>query len=267
MIGVLDTAPYVAGALGAGGVGVFAARRRELIRRWTTWAVTAPIVGGAILLGRPGTAVLAGALAVVATFEYGRLTRLPWLDRCVAAAALLALIAATAIVPGRALVIGALGVTAVALVPVLSGDATDGGRRAAHGVLGFVWLSALAGLVVLGNAAMAVIVAVSIADVAAWCAGKAIRSPRLSVLSPAKGWSGVIGGGVAGIGVLALFGALTPAWAFAVVIGGPLGDLFESMLKRGAGVKDAGTWLPGFGGLLDRIDSLLVALAVAVVLS
>ena len=55
--------------------------------------------------------------------------------------------------------------------------------------------------------------------------------------------------------------------AVAVAVGGPAGDLLESMVKRGARVKDAGHWLPGSGGLLDRIDSLLVALAVLLVLS
>jgi phosphatidate cytidylyltransferase len=267
MVTTLETAPVVAGALGVGGVGVWASGRRELIRRWLTWAVTAPLVGGSLYFGAPGAAALAAALAVVATVEYGRLVRLRAADRVAVGLAAGGLPIAAWLVPAQAprLLLGMALVAA--LVPVLSGDATDGARRAAYAVLGVAWLGALSGLVLLGSHAFVLCLAVSVADVGAWCGGRLLGGPRLSPLSPAKRWGGVAGGAVAGLAVLALLGALTPALAMAVVAGAPLGDLLESMLKRGADVKDAGTWLPGFGGLLDRIDSLLVALALAVVLS
>jgi len=267
MLTAVDTAPYVAGALGVSGVGVWLTQRRALITRWCTWAMTAPVVGGALWLGAPGAATLAAAIGVVCAAEYARLARLPRVDAVVLAVAVATLAVAAWVGPGllpRLVVVAAL---AVATVPMLFRDIDEGFRRLAMGVLGLVWLSALTGLVVLGPAALPLFVAVSMADVAAYCGGRLLGGPLLSPLSPAKHWSGVVCAGAVGIGTLALLGALTPALAVAVCLGGPLGDLIESMVKRGAGIKDAGSWLPGFGGLLDRVDSLLVALALALVLT
>jgi phosphatidate cytidylyltransferase len=261
----LDAAPYVAGALGAGGVGVWLSGQRELVRRWTTWVVTAPVVGGALAFGSGGATVLASVLAVVAVREYARLVGcLTAADRVflqVSAVLLpvLAYVAPSAL--GRA----ALLAPAAAAMPALgSGDTERGGRRAAYTAFGTLWIGALAQLVTVGpRHAFALCLAVSVADVAAWAGGRLLGGMRFTPISPSKTLGGLVTSAVAGVGVLVLLGSATPALVVAVAIGGPIGDLLESAFKREAGVKDAGGWLPGFGGLLDRIDSLLVALAIA----
>jgi phosphatidate cytidylyltransferase len=116
-------------------------------------------------------------------------------------------------------------------------------------------------------------------DIAALYIGKSFGKRKLSPLSPNKTWEGsiasVFGSVLFGMGVYYLgvylaprgYTALhiaIPAWQmviFAVVlnIAAQLGDLLESAIKRGAGVKDSGTLLPGHGGILDRIDALLLA--------
>ena len=113
-------------------------------------------------------------------------------------------------------------------------------------------------------------------DILAYFAGRAIGGPKLAPgISPNKTWAG-LAGGVAGAALtsyvvaryagisLALFGwSLAAGAVLAVVAQG--GDLFESWMKRQAGVKDSGTLLPGHGGVLDRLDGLVpVALVVAV---
>lgn len=266
MITTASLAPYLGGALALGGVAVVASRRRELLVRWCAWAVGVPLVTGAFWWGRPGAAAVAIAAGVIAVMEFGGLMRLGRADRVVLAAAVTGVVLTAWWAPGQVFRAVGIGALAVAAVPLLAGDADHGLRRLGTGLLGLAWLSVLAALVPLGASALALFTAVSVADIVAYFAGRRLGGPRLSPLSPAKRWSGTLVGAAAGLGTLAVLSA--PSWpmAVAVAVGGPVGDLLESMVKRGARAKDAGRWLPGSGGLLDRIDSLLVALAVLLVL-
>ena len=272
MNGLCGQAAILAGVLTLGGVGALVSRNAEVIRKWRTWLMSAPLVAGCLWLGPAGAVVLAAGLGVTGAVEYGRLAKLRPSDSALIAstAAILPLVAWRAPAELSRVLAGAL--LAAALVPVVGGDVGAGARRAAAAVFGAGWLAALTGLVLLRAAALPLIIAVAVADVGAWCAGHLAGGPALSPLSPAKRWSGVAGGALAGSAALAMAGAVTgpgvftPVHVIAVTAGPPVGDLLESMVKRGAGAKDAGRWLPGFGGLLDRIDSLLVTLALAVIL-
>ncbi len=109
------------------------------------------------------------------------------------------------------------------------------------------------------------------ADTGAYFAGRRFGRRKLSPrISPNKTVEGLAGGAVAGVLVGVAGGALAGAGAaklpavalcaLVVVLFSVVGDLFESLLKRHAGVKDSGDLIPGHGGLLDRMDSVLAAL-------
>jgi phosphatidate cytidylyltransferase len=116
-------------------------------------------------------------------------------------------------------------------------------------------------------------------DIAAYYIGRPFGRHKLTRLSPNKSWEGsiasVAGSVIAGLAVVYAGEALSargntvlhivePVWQTIVLaiilnVAAQLGDLLESAIKRGAGVKDSGTMLPGHGGILDRIDALLLA--------
>lgn len=105
-----------------------------------------------------------------------------------------------------------------------------------------------------------------VADTGAYAAGLAFgRHPMAPRISPKKTWEGfggaVVGSIAAGV-LLAIFLLHVPWWiglifGVAILLSATLGDLGESMLKRDLGIKDMSSWLPGHGGLLDRLDSIL----------
>jgi len=111
-----------------------------------------------------------------------------------------------------------------------------------------------------------------IGDTAAYYVGRAAGRHKLAPkLSPSKTWEGSVASVAAslafGVAYLTRFVpgitvAETVALTLVANLAGQLGDLSESAIKRGAGVKDSGTWLPGHGGWLDRLDSNLFSLPV-----
>ncbi len=112
-----------------------------------------------------------------------------------------------------------------------------------------------------------VVATIFAADTGAYFVGRAIGRHKLAPrLSPAKTWEGAVGGGAAALGVAVLADYVTGlpiSVVEALVVGAiaaivsPVGDLSESYLKRKAGEKEAGRLVPGHGGVMDRLDSIL----------
>ncbi len=119
------------------------------------------------------------------------------------------------------------------------------------------------------------IVLVVASDVFAYVTGLRLGRHKMAPrISPGKTWEGFAGAALATVVIGAALGPLLlerPVWFGAlfgvlILITGTMGDLGESMIKRDLGVKDMSSWLPGHGGFLDRIDSILPSAAAALLL-
>ena len=214
--------------LGAAGMGWEWARLTGISAKWGQGAIIATAVACAFAAAL-GTAAVGIAIAVIGAFVVWRVA-----------------IAIGAPAPRWA----ALGTLWIALpgVAIIWVDAAPQGRAAVLWLFAVVWAS----------------------DIGAYAAGRAIGGPRLApALSPNKTWAGAVGGlivaGLLGYGVAQLVHGSTamivPA-SLALSVAAELGDLAESFAKRKFGVKDTGGIIPGHGGLLDRLDSLLTAAVV-----
>ena len=265
-------------------------RGRSLLRRVSTMLWGVPLVAVCLWLGGWPLAAAAFVLSALGLWEFWALgspfgVRGQLRPETVVGAALL-LIGATlgprTFAMGLGVAVLLVLVAAVVRASALPRDNLASELAAAiWSVLGLLYVPWLLGhfLLLRGSQpqalytvrALAAVGLVWVADIAAFVAGGAIGRHRLAErISPGKSVEGAcagvivaaaVAGGIAGplripIPAAAVVGAI-------LALAGLAGDLWESLLKRGAGVKDSGAGLPGHGGILDRIDSLLLAAPVA----
>ena len=236
-------------------------------------AVTA--VAAILFLPPLALRVLAVVVALAASFEYIAIARRmnvapsPWI-----AAVLVVAACWWMSMPGQA----AMGMLVIAALGLLLVDVLFVGKSlpdASVALVAPVYLGVPLGTLVAVHAlggresVLLLILTVVISDSAQYYSGRAFgRHPLAPTISPKKTIEGAIGGVVFGTLAMVVGGAWvfpfarTPmllAMGVSIVLLGIAGDLFESRLKRIAGMKDSSTLIPGHGGVLDRIDALLFA--------
>jgi phosphatidate cytidylyltransferase len=242
-----------------GGAGVVAVNVRDLrklprhvfTKRLFSWALIAPLfVTGAFV--RPVGLVMMLVMVWQGTREYAHLAGLDRAYRNLAVACGVGTVLVVALWPDAFWVLPGAYLLAFTAVPLLTGRLDGAFEAASRGFLGTLYVAwTLAHMVLL---------------VQTWGPGLQIALGLAIALSDVFG--NVVGAAL-GLWLMrfALPADLSPAvvTALALVVGLAClwGDLIESFIKRASGVKDAGAWLPGFGGLLDRVDSAILAVPVA----
>jgi phosphatidate cytidylyltransferase len=285
----LSTMPWIGGTfllLAAGALWRERRRRRYPDERSLIVPVTTAIIvsslflvtlftGGIALIG------FAGLVGLLGLGEYARVTTLDRSYLILVAAWSIASLFLAAFFSSPLLLLLPVGLfLAATVIPIVSGKVDGAHRQAGGAVFGYLYVGLpMAYLVFIRSREkwglgflLLVCAAAWLSDVCGYTVGSRVKGPRLAVtVSPGKTWSGAIGsvvGTVAGVLVMRLVIPLALNIAEFVLIGAVIavsaiwGDLIESFVKRDFKVKDAGSVLPGFGGVLDRFDSLFITIPV-----
>ena len=256
------------------------ARTADLKRRTLSGLALATVALAVIWFGSPVFEVFILLATVIGALEWRRLCGLTgdwngW--------AVVVMVAASVLLAAM-LGLGPALIATFAIGGVLAAMATARGSRYAWSGIGIIYIGAPAALAIYlrgsainGALLFLWIVAVVVAtDVGAYAGGRAIGGPRLAPrVSPGKTWSGAVVGGLAAgfVGLVlawqlrAEFRLMDGVLAIGLSIVSQFGDLFESAVKRRHKQKDAGSIIPGHGGVLDRVDGLLFALPAYALLS
>jgi phosphatidate cytidylyltransferase len=255
-----------------------------LITIYRSWLIMAPLMIGGVMLGRVPFIILVGLLSIAGFKEFARATGLynDWWMTGIAYLGITTVTAAALWLDPRDGSGGWLGffmaapvfvISAILLVPILRNRVEGQLQAVSLAIVGFVYVGWMFGhLAFLANAdhvyayILYLLVAVELNDVAAFTFGKLFGRHKLrSNISPKKTWEGALGALTVSMALpwafqstLPHFGVAPLLWTGLIVgVGGQLGDLSISVIKRDVGIKDMGATIPGHGGILDRIDSLI----------
>jgi phosphatidate cytidylyltransferase len=254
--------------------------KSEMMTRLVSAIVMAALALGSVLVSVWTFVALVIAAGVTVSWEWGRLVRKAGFDAIagIQSAAVASVAVAVALSrPGLALSAAILALVGTGLLAVSSAAVGWSLLGIAYSVLpawSMVWLRSDP---TLGATALLYLLLVAwTTDTASYGGGRLIGGPKLAPrISPQKTWSGLLAGILAPALVgyaLALFLQDTSAWRLALVsiviaAACQAGDLGESAVKRRFGTKDMSNLIPGHGGLLDRIDGLLIAAIAAALIA
>lgn len=263
--------------------------KKDLGSIWSTyrsWLVMAPIGLAVVFMGRVSTIVGVALLAIFGFKEFARASGLYrdwWMTGAVYAGIFTVAVASLLAQPqglepgpgwyGLFVAVPVYAIALILLVPILRNRTRGELQRMSLAIVGFVYIGWMFGhLAFLANATNAygyliyVVFATELNDIAAFTFGRLFgRHPLRSEISPRKTWEGALGALAVSMILPWLLRFSFPDFGpwqliltgLIVGIGGQLGDLSISVIKRDIGTKDMGALIPGHGGILDRIDSLI----------